>query len=158
MEGALEAPCPEAPGPPQQVTNGREAGVKLPVGVDGPGSSSSAASEEEEEREEERPSQRSLHLRRWVGPAARLTETSSGPGLGWRRIPLWSQGALTSVPPSSWEEQMGAGGSEPRVLTGVNMLGGGGEAYRFSGFTAALSAPNSPAPPTLSALASVLPG
>lgn len=143
------------------MTNGREAGAKLPAGVDGPGSGSSGASEEEEEREEEqeeRPSQRSLHLRRWVGPAACLTETSSGPRLGWRKIPLWSQGALTSVPPSSWEEQMGAGGSEPRVLTGVDMLGVGGEASRFSGFTAALSAPNSPGPPTLSALASVLPG
>uniref|UniRef100_A0A452SBF4 Kinesin family member 7 n=1 Tax=Ursus americanus TaxID=9643 RepID=A0A452SBF4_URSAM len=87
----------------EQVTNGREAGAKLPAGVDGPGSGSSGASEEEEEREEEqeeRPSQRSLHLRRWVGPAACLTETSSGPRLGWRKIPLWSQGALTSVPPS----------------------------------------------------------
>ncbi|XP_072593379.1 kinesin-like protein KIF7 isoform X3 [Vulpes vulpes] len=51
----------------EQVTNGKEAGAKLLVEVDRPGSGSSAASEEEEEQEEEQEEQlpqRNLHLRR----------------------------------------------------------------------------------------------
>ncbi|XP_045669002.1 kinesin-like protein KIF7 isoform X3 [Ursus americanus] len=93
----------------EQVTNGREAGAKLPAGVDGPGSGSSGASEEEEEREEEqeeRPSQRSLHLRR-------------------NGIDKWSQrvGAQPGSPhdrkgPELHLEELGAAIPGPRVVGG----------------------------------------
>ena len=87
--------------------------------VDRLGSGSSAVSEEEEEKEEEDLARRTLHLRRWVGPAANLTRKGSGPGWGWRRIPLWSQGAFTASPwLAPWGEQTGLWALNQELLPG----------------------------------------
>lgn len=60
----MQASCPETLTLLQQVTNGREAGVKLLEETDRLDGGSSAASEDEEEDGEQPPPQRTLHLRR----------------------------------------------------------------------------------------------